>query len=292
MRMAPSPGRRPGKKRTNARRGVSNLGVEFYVEREKISYGQGGPEGEAMRQRETRKWDAVGRQIAAAMGWGDKETRKDEAYCRLIRGENETVQKEDQKRKMRERKERRREARQRRLGRRERKKRMIMEWRQIYEEWLWVSIDNGQLRQSELRRALLDLADKYLEEVDTEEVDKEVKMQDLEFDRFFNSCISESYEIADEISRTNEYLNALEIEMVDIKCANLDKEAISELIRQSTAPETKVSEEQTGVSGRPRKKRKMGRNLEDEVREKEEMCKLHSGEQDEKRRARNREGES
>ena len=195
--MAPSPGRRPGKKRTNARRGVRDLGVEFYAGREKIGYGQGGPEGEAMRQRETRKWEDIGRQIAAAMGWGDKETRKDGAYCRLIREENETVQNKDQTRKIRERKERRRKARQRRLGRRERKKRMIMEWRQIYEEWLRVSIDNGQLRQSELRGALLDLADGYLDEVDTEEVDKEVQMQDLEFDKFFNLCISNSYKIAD-----------------------------------------------------------------------------------------------
>ena len=95
--MAPSPGQRWGKKRTDARRGVRDLGVTFYVEVKKATSRMGGPKVKEEKESEVEKWASIGRQIAAAMGRADEKAREDEAYCRFINGEQMMV-KEDQTR--------------------------------------------------------------------------------------------------------------------------------------------------------------------------------------------------
>ena len=95
--MAPSPGRRPGERRTDARRGVRDLEVEFYAEDKVTIAGLSGPDRVAKRESELAKWAAIGRQIADAMGRGDEEAREeDEANCRVVTCKNTMVKSEDQ----------------------------------------------------------------------------------------------------------------------------------------------------------------------------------------------------
>ena len=82
--MAPSPGQRRRKKRTDARRGIYNLGVTFYAEKKKDTSGLRGPKVRGEKKSEVEKWASIGKQIAAAMERGDERAREGAADCRFM----------------------------------------------------------------------------------------------------------------------------------------------------------------------------------------------------------------
>ena len=303
--MAPSPGGRPGTKRTDATKGVDNLTVEFYRRDNEPISGLGELMLKKGREREEEKWADIGRQIAADMGRRNRQARerktREEVDCHVIGGdekrtreavrsrcvvekmEEERVKETRRRKTEEERKERRSKAAKSRRARRERRRELMAECAKVYEEWLWEGLTNDLLRHVELKEALRDLTREYMGKIRKEEVRKEKRVMAIEVNEFFNSSIRETNEIVDRLNKKNGYLDELRKEMASIMRDVSDKGAISVLIDQSTVPETRVRRIQTGIRSGLQGMRERGKDLESKGRDMKERRKLRSGEQDEKK---------